>query len=361
MKTGRSLSGLINELVRRETVKHDYLVDTRRIRFDADNSHEQISLINDQTNTTTVLDVNSIAHNQIATTLGIPTKYYDKMRKENPLLLATNINSWFDIDPKVKMVRTLDGIMRAFLSDKYYPIDNFLVAEAVLPIIADLPDVRIESCEVTDSRMYIKVVNPRLTQEVVPGDIVQSGMIISNSEVGEGSLLFQPLVYRLVCKNGMVVNDAKMRRTHVGKSNGALEDFSLYTDETIIADRTAILMKAKDAVRAIGEQTRFDRVVNLMRNGKQAKITSTNIPAMVELTGTRFGYTKQQASGILNHLIHDGELSLYGIANAVTKFAQDVQSYDESTRLEGVGYDILSMSKDQWNRLNAVSTVATVV
>lgn len=36
--------------------------------------------------------------------------------------------------------------------------------------------------------MYIKVVNPRLQQEVVPGDIVQAGVIISNSEVGLGSV-----------------------------------------------------------------------------------------------------------------------------------------------------------------------------
>ena len=39
-----------------------------------------------------------------------------------------------------------------------------------------------ESCQLTESRMYIKVVNTRLEAEVVPGDIVQSGIIISNSE-----------------------------------------------------------------------------------------------------------------------------------------------------------------------------------
>ena len=70
-----------------------------------------------------------------------------------------------------------------------------------------------ESCQLTDSRMYIKVVNTRLEAEVVPGDIVQSGIIISNSEVGLGSVSIQPLVYRLVCSNGMVVNDAQTRAT----------------------------------------------------------------------------------------------------------------------------------------------------
>ena len=50
---------------------------------------------------------------------------------------------------------------------------------------------------------YIKVVNPRLTAEVVPGDIVQAGIIISNSETGLGAVCIQPLIYRLVCSNGV--------------------------------------------------------------------------------------------------------------------------------------------------------------
>ena len=41
------------------------------------------------------------------------------------------------------------------------------------------------------------------------GDIVQAGVVISNSETGLGAVCIQPLIYRLVCSNGMVVNDAK--------------------------------------------------------------------------------------------------------------------------------------------------------
>ena len=71
--------------------------------------------------------------------------------------------------------------------------------------LGKMEGMHFESCQLTESRMYIKVVNTRLQAEVVPGDIVQSGIIISNSEVGLGSVNIQPLVYRLVCSNGMVV------------------------------------------------------------------------------------------------------------------------------------------------------------
>lgn len=360
MKFGKTLVDFAQEIQNQMNAKKDYIVDTRRMTFDMGTDGAMMSLFNDQTNTTTVLGVNEIAHDQIGAKLGIPAGYYDRMRQENPELLAHNVNSWFQKNPKSYMVRTMYGNMRAFLSDKYYPIDNFEIAQTVLPIIADMKDARIESCEITDRKMYIKVVNPRLTTEVVPGDIVQSGLIISNSEVGCGNMEIQPLVYRLVCKNGMVVNDAATKRRHVGRKNVASEDYSLYTDETVRLDNIALMAKVRDTVRAIVDQTRFDKVVEMMRLAKGAEIKTTNIPAMIELAGTEFGFTKPEGTGILDYLIRGGDLTMYGMANAVTRFAQDVESYDRSTEMESIGYDILGMSASKWNRLNAVSTIGGV-
>ena len=72
-----------------------------------------------------------------------------------------------------------------------------------LPILGGLPDIRFESYQITESRMYIKAVNPRLQAEVSPGDIVQAGVIISNSEVGLGSVSIQPLIL-LMCDKEVV-------------------------------------------------------------------------------------------------------------------------------------------------------------
>ena len=189
MKTGRTLLELAQELTRQREAKKDYLVDTRNLILDAteDGGHI-LTMENPAKHVSTILGLNDIAHRQIGSTLNIPAKYYDKMRRENPELLAQNVNSWFAHDPQTRMVRTLDGTARAFLSDRYRRIDNFEIAETVLPIIGEIKDARIESCEVTDERMYIKVVNPRLQTEVTPGDIVQSGILITNSEVGMGSM-----------------------------------------------------------------------------------------------------------------------------------------------------------------------------
>lgn len=355
MKNGRTLMELAMELDRQAKAKADFLVDTRNMQMDSLDVGHQLTLINDQQHSNSIFGVNEIAHRQIGTTLGIPAKYYDKMRQENPELLAQNVNSWFRKEPQTRMVRTMDGTVRALLSDRYRRIDNYEIAQTVLPIIADIKDARVESCEVTDSRMYIKVVNPRLQTEVVPGDVVQSGILITNSEVGLGSMAIQPLVYRLVCTNGMVVNDAATRKYHVGRGNQAGEDYALYSDETLAADDRALMLKVKDTVRAAVDQVRFEKVVQMMRDATGAKITTSDIPQMVELASADFGFSKKESNGILDHLIRGGDLSLYGLANAVTRAAQDVESYDRSTELESAGYSILGMSRERWNRLNSVA------
>lgn len=356
MKTGRTLQALAAELDRRQSAKRDYLVDTRNMTVGYNGQEHSLTLHNAATSTETILGMNNIAHRQIGAALGIPAKYYEKMRSEYPELLAENINGWFGHSPATRMIRTLDGIARAYLSERYRRIDNYEIAEAVLPIIFSLPEARVESCEVTDERMYLKVVNPRLTQEVVPGDIVQSGILITNSEVAMGSFTVQPLVYRLVCTNGMVVNDAATRRYHIGRGNQASEDYTLYSDETLAADDRALMLKIQDTVRAISDQTRFDKVVGLMRSAKEAKITTTDIPKMVELASTDYGFTRKEGSGILDHLIRDGDLTLYGLSNAITRAAQDVESYDRSTDMESIGYSVLNMPRRQWIRLNELAT-----
>lgn len=356
MKNGKSLMDLAAEVSRQKQSKRDFLIDTRNIVMDiSDNGNPTLELNGANTG---VLGINSITHRQIGDKLGISAKYYDKMLTKNPNLLAENVNSWFAKEPETRMVRSLDNRARAFLSDRYRRIDNYELLESVLPVVQEMRDSRVESCEVTENRMYLKIINPRLETEVVPGDIVQAGIIISNSEVGQGSVSIQPLIYRLVCSNGMIVNDAATRKYHIGRGNEADQNYELFSDATLQADDTAFMMKVQDTVRAAVDEVKFQRVVTIMREARGARITSTDIPQVVELTGREFGFGKEDGGGILDHLIRGGDLSLYGLANAVTRHSQDVESYDRATDLESAGYNILTMNRRIWNGINNAAVAA---
>ena len=101
MKNGRSLMELAQELERQRNAKRDYLLDTRNLEMGfVEAGAYQMMMRNDSKNVSTLLGVGEIAHRQIGSALGIPAKYYDKMRAENPELLAQNVNSWFTMTPQ---------------------------------------------------------------------------------------------------------------------------------------------------------------------------------------------------------------------------------------------------------------------
>ncbi|XCH78299.1 MAG: DUF932 domain-containing protein [Candidatus Dehalobacter alkaniphilus] len=361
MKTGRTLQELAIELDRQQKAKRDLLIDTPALSFALDRDAGRIALnINKGQGPSGLVEieqmgVNEIAHRQIGQHLGIPARYYDKMRSDFPELLATNVNGWFERTPATRMIRTLDGTARAFLSDKYRRIDNFEVAQTVLPIIRDMDGAAVESCELTDARMYLKVVNPRITAEVKKGDIVQAGLLITNSETGQGSVTVSPLIFRLVCTNGMIAADNSLRKYHVGRANEAGDNFDIYRDETIEADDRAFMMKIEDTVRAAVDQAKFEQIVGRMREATEAKMEVRAVPQVVELASKEFSLTQDEGNGILGHLIQGGDLSLYGLANAVTRHSQDVTSYDRATELEATGWRMMTMSPTLWRRLNEVN------
>lgn len=356
MKSGISLVEMAQEIQRQSELKSDYVLDTRSLSLEPYESKLYLNAY-DSSGVPAVepLEVNAIAHRQIGTHLKIPAAYYDKMLQQYPELLAQNVNAWFQREPATRMIRTMGGTARAFLSNRYRRIDNLDIAGIVLPVLQDMEGMHFESCQLTDSRMYIKVVNTRLQAEVVPGDIVQSGIIISNSEVGLGSVNIQPLVYRLVCSNGMVVNDAQTRRNHVGRVNEASENYQLYSDKTLEADDRAFAMKIQDTVKAVVDEVRFTQVVSLMKDAKEARMNPKDIPGIVKLVSKDFHITDEESTGVLQCLIEDNDLTLYGLSNAVTRHSQDVENYDRATALEGIGYNILSMPASQWNRFNQMA------
>jgi len=163
MKSGLTIVEMAQQIERQSKLKQDYLLDTRRLQVEPFGSQLYLHTFDDHDDPLVEpLEINQIAHRQIGTHLKIPAAYYDRMLSDYPELLAENVNSWFQREPTQRMVRTLDGTVRAFLSNRYRRIDNLDIAEIVLPVIQQMEDAYFESCQITDSRMYIKVVNKRL-------------------------------------------------------------------------------------------------------------------------------------------------------------------------------------------------------
>jgi len=350
MKTGRTLQDLAAELDRQTNLKRDFIVSSEAMFMeDGAELFSLTRMLDSGMREVEPFNMSGLFHRQLGAALDIPAKYYDKMRGDFPDLLTRNVNGWFTHSPSKHTIRTLDGTARAFLSDRYRRIDNYDIAKAALPVIGEMPGAKVESCEVTETRMYIKVVNPRLEAEVTKGDIVQAGIVISNSEVGLGSVSVMPLVFRLVCLNGMIINDMGQRKYHIGRENE--EAWELFSDETLQADDNAFMLKLADIVRTAVDEARFAMLVDKLREAAETKITA-HIPDVVELTARQFGFTKPEETDILQHLITGGDLSLWGLSSAVTRASRDVDDYDRATALESAGWSIATMPAEIWRSVN---------
>lgn len=341
MKQGKPIPQLAQELERQRMVRKDYLADTRNLEVETAGGVSKLTLgMEDKTET---FMLNDLAHKQIADRLQIPFRYYTKMREEHPRLLDDNINSWFNKAPERRMLRILDGSVRAFLSDRYRRLDNLELADAVLPLIQEMKAAEIVSSEITETHMYIKVINRKLKAEVAVGDVVQAGIVISNSEVGLGSLKVEPLLYRLVCRNGLIVKDYAQKRYHVGKQVESDDSaYEIFSDETLAQDDKAFFMKVQDTVRTAIDEVKFQMSVEKLRATREESTGPDPVKA-VEVLADQYVLNQNERGGILRHFIMGEDNSRYGLINAITRASQDLEDYSRATELERLGGELLAL------------------
>lgn len=345
MKQGRTLQSLGRELERQNTAKKDYLIHTSRVCMETKENFSYLRFLHGDDPKEYI--VGDIAHHQLASRLGIPFRYYQKMQADCPALLDENVNTWLHQHPERRMLRTLDHRLRAFLSDRYRRLDNLELCAAVLPVLRDMKGAVIESCEVTDSHLYLKVLNKKLKAEVAVGDVVQAGIVISNSEVGLGSLKIEPLVYRLVCRNGMICKDYSQKKYHVGKQVEAETEaaYELYSDETLRADDTAFFLKVQDIVRCAVDESRFHLTVDKMREAMRIPLVHDPVQE-VELLADTYQLNQNERGNVLRSLFMGRDLSRYGLMNAVTDASKLAESYERATEMERIGGEILMSPVD---------------
>jgi len=355
---GLSLTQLAEELERQKAAKRDFMANTTDVRvIPNEDSPTKLSMEVGRTNSE-IFPIKQHAIRQVGTRLNIPAVYVDRLAESHPDLLAYNINKLFEREPEVRMVRVLDNNVRAFLSDKFRPLDNFDFAEAVLPKLVGM-QAEISSCDITETRMYIKAIIPGVQREVKAegvffGDgghnqihVLKPGICMSNSEVGAGSMTVQPGIHEVHCSNLMIFNKNAMRKYHVGRrqTNSQEEMWEIFTDKTKKQSDLAFWMQVGDLVDSALSGTMFEGMVA----DCEAKMTGTEIAKPSVAIKELPNLSENEQEGVLAHLIRGGDLSQFGMQAAITRFAQDeANSYERQIELEQIGGNIIELPSTQW-------------
>ena len=375
MKEGRPLPILAAELERQANTKRDYLAYAGEIALRS-NGHSEMMLGD-------AYPVTDIAHSQLADYLEIPKAFYDRLRERtddlvvrdasgeasqgDPTLFDTVVNTMLaSKGAQRRLVRTLDGRARAFLSDSFnVDLDNHdvFVFAAKAMLEAGIGPENVLSAEVTERRLYIKAVSPRLQAEISPENLrtprgmlkepqlVQAGFVLTNSETGLGSLRVNMLAFKLQCANGWIREESVWQR-HVGRSLESDGDGAVYRSDTRAQDAKLRLMKVRDHIAAALDVGAFQEFAARMQESACVRLEGAP-DKCVEATAKRFGLSQSEKDQVLRELIEGADLSLWGLTNAVTATAQKVGSYDRATELEQVGGKFFSLTRGEVRELVA--------
>ena len=341
MQTRKSIMELAQEVQRIKDSKADYIVAANKIEM-LDNGGLRLPIEKHY------WDTGPIAHEHIGQKLQIPKPYYDRMKESAPALLADNVNHWLRQSDSRHMLRTVGGTARALLSDRYRPLDNDMVLEAALPVLMEHRDFDVVSAEITDRRMYISVVSKKLTGEVKKGDVINYGMIISNSEVGAGSVRVEDYVYRLACLNGAIMATA-MKKYHVG-TRYDVSDFSYLSSEAIDYDNKAFMLRVRDTVKNGFSELSFQRTMEKMVAATGMKIEKEIDTFITDVT-KRYDLSNGESDSLLKNLINGGDLSKWGFTNAMTAIANDSKDYDRAIEIQRIGGQLIDMDGKAWNSM----------
>lgn len=291
------------------------------------------------------------ASGQVADRLQIPRKFWDRTT-EYVGLREDIVNTMFSQKRERRMIRTLDGDARAWLSDRYKPRDNWFVINAIAPTLQQHDDLEINSKSLSDTRMYLQVTFPRIEREVVPGDVVRAGITISNSEVGAGAVNVETLIWRLVCRNGMI-GQSLLRSKHVGSKIDFDDEsaYSVFAEDTMEAELRSLQLRLRDVVAAALTESAFEAEVLKLRNAADDAIREPE--QTIENVTQRYGLPEMAKTPLLVNMAEERNMSRYGLANAITNWAQSLEDRDAQYETERIGAKLIDVSRREWADLVA--------
>ncbi len=358
MNTGMRLEELAIEMKRQTSpdVRKDYIAPLNKMSVVQTLDGAPHMVLDGQDPAGPILPV---ADGQLSSYLDIPKKYYDLLKHDEPREFSRHMTERFHARDDARMIRTLDGQVRAVLSPRYRPLDNYYLADrAVLPALVN-NGAQVVSSHINESRMMIKATSPDLMGEVKSSrrinDFVRGGIVVGNNEVGQGSFYVEAFMEFLSCVNGMITSKL-LKKFHVGQRAEIDADaYEMLSDDTRRKDDQLLWQKAREIISGAFNVTRFEKSISRLEDITEQRVDDkgAKVQDVVELTVDHLALPPATGESILDNLIKGDDLSRYGLMNAVTQAANTIEDYDVSTQLERAGGTIMNMPESEWASLTA--------
>jgi len=280
--------------------KHDIVVDPRSIRW----------LIPDckfllEADGAGPFSLSEWAECQLCARLGIPVKYFrncpGKLKKmQVEYLIKHRIEKG-----KRWRLRLKGNTVRGLVSGSYQPFDNSKVA-AVWENIGQYDRFKYQSL-LDDTSFFLRAIVPNGEDKNDKLGGLLTGFYVRNSEVGRSGISAGPIVYRLVCSNGLVVaqeRKALLYKRHIWIDKAAIAEMLNYA----VSGAIALSRKTTEAMA-------------------EARRTPINIDALVQKLD-ELELEEQLRQQALDSFISDGDHNVFGMVNALTSTARGLPPHE---------------------------------
>lgn len=234
------LSGLMESIAKQKPM--DMVVASEALRFGVEPNGLMLNVRDAQD-----FDVHRFALGQASERIGAPTGYIRTLAEAEETwrheLAEHVLNEHLKHAKKERfLLRSVDGEVRGFLSDKYRRLDVFPIMETFLGGVVRHGAVPHDAL-VSDTKIRARVVLPTLF-EPAKNEVMLYGLELGNSDFGDGKLLLRSFVNRMWCTNLATMDDF-LSQVHLGRQLGdhiefSQETYRLDTETTVSAVRDLI-------------------------------------------------------------------------------------------------------------------------
>ena len=257
---------------------------------------------------------------QLASKTTVPVRY---LRNCPPELQAVNVNYWLNLFDREKdnswLFRTVEGdsqnIVRGILSEKYSPFDD----HEILSILEDFfggeeANIDIKYWYRDDTGFHLRIIFDDLTTTVgttIDGkpDVHKVGIHIENSEVGKKSIKITPLIYRLVCSNGLM---GWVRNN----------DMEIFTQRHIYLKPHEMYGRVAEA---IGNALKVgDSVIEKLVQAKETPVT--NPLDVIKQLAEKHKYSKEFTEKVQGAFMEEQKDSAFYVVQAFTRACRDLSA-----------------------------------
>jgi hypothetical protein len=266
--TGRARAAQVIESIMTSQPK-DRLVRAAAMQFETNSGTHLVLRAGDEAQ-----HLHSHALQQAASRVGLPTTYINMLQEayNQPWggeLVAQNLGTLYaeKVAPDARfLLRSVGGEVRGFLSDRFRRLDSRPIIDAFARACHEVGALPYEGYGM-ETRVAIKAILPEVF-EPVPHEVMSYGVVISNSDYGNGALSLRAFCLRLFCTNAAILDEA-IREVHLG---GRLPDDVAFSDETYALDTRRMASAVRDVVRGQLAPAKIDQLQAVIRRANDEKI-----------------------------------------------------------------------------------------